>query len=75
MSEHQTFNDAADIVHRHFEEFIAKNKHEFSKQQMDMVEWLEHSILTEFHSFEKEQEEAATNVSEGQMDIYDIIGE
>ena len=73
MPETHTFNDAADIVHKHFQEFITKNKYELSKQHMDMVEWLELSILTEFHSFERLEQESAT--SDDQMDIYDIIGE
>ena len=78
MPEPNIFNEAGDIVHKHFQEFITNHKYELSKKHMDMVEWLEVSILMELHSCEQNQEEAATSMDDqvhGQMDIYQLLGE
>lgn len=72
MPETHTFNDAANIVHKHFKEFMTNNKYELSNQQKDKLHWLEFSILTELNSLEKEE---GSTADENQMDIYDIIGE
>lgn len=78
MPEPNIYNEAGDIVHKHFLEFIDKNKYEFSKKQMNIIEWLEISILMEFHSIDQNQEEAAASMDDhvhGQMDIYELLGE